>query len=103
MKRDFNVKERDAAAKKIYDRILKKRKAAPIPDTTTVEKCSKCSEGKVLIDLSNEPDWKYTLDGSVCMNVGGHTLLFTCSECGSHITKRGIGTCKSDYPKYKKP
>ena len=98
MKCDFNVEDRNSEAKRLYNQILKKK--APLPDTTVAEECSKCGEGKVLIDLSNEPNWRYTLDRSVCMNVGGHSLLFTCSECGSHIAKRGVNTCKSDYPKY---
>jgi hypothetical protein len=111
MKTDFNVKERGAAAKKIYDTILKKEKSLTavydmvpkdgvIPDVSNAEKCLKCGKGRVLIDLSKEPDWTYILDRSVCMNVGGHSLLFVCSECGGHITKRGVDTCKSNHPKY---
>ena len=102
MKRDFNIKKRNVEARKVYKKIAEGHRFPEKPqENSNVEKCTKCSKGLVRIDLFNEPEWTYSLEKSTVINVGGHTLLFLCAECGSHICKRGVGLCKSNYPKYK--
>ncbi len=102
MIRDYQVKKNGIEAKKVYKQILDGKthiEKTPAPEDLT-EKCNKCGKGKVQFDMSNEPEWKFTLVKSTVINVGGHTLLFICSDCGSHITRRGISYCKTDHPKY---
>lgn len=102
MKKDHNFKQKNAEAKKVYDRIMNGKtpiEKKPEPEGTT-EKCPKCEKGKVHFDMKNEPEWSYILEKASVINVGGHTLLFVCNECGSHITKRGIAYCKTNYPTY---
>ena len=104
MKKDHNFNQKNAEARKVYKQILDGKthiEKNPAPEDLT-EKCNKCGKGKVQFDMSNEPEWKFTLVKSTVINVGGHTLLFICGECGSHITRRGISYCKSKYPEYKK-